>query len=369
MAAPVSEEDADTGAPEAGGERTPDAGDDPDPDEDPDPNPEADVDAAGPTAPDHEAALELLGDPTRAAIVRELAAAREGDLPPALSFSALRARVAPEGRSSRFNYHLQRLVGTVVERRESGSAQPVERFAADEVGYALTPAGTHLARTLTALTSPPDPAYGPVETRLDCHHCGSRVRADYTDRTVRIRCPDCGHLYRYTLTPPGVVADDPPAETFLDRVGAYLRRKYHTFARGACPLCAGGLAVDRVDPATLDWPQRAPLEVLVRRRCTHCRNLNYATLGTEAAVDAGVVAWAAAHGLDLTRTRLWRVPWVATDRTLEVVDRVPWRAELSLTAGDAETWVRLDGRGTVVDRGPGVPAPDAEPGPDHDAGP
>jgi len=61
-----------------------------------------------------EEAYALLADGTRVAIVRALG---ESDGP--RSFTALRERVGIRD-SGRFNYHLQRLVGTFVERTECG---------------------------------------------------------------------------------------------------------------------------------------------------------------------------------------------------------------------------------------------------------
>ena len=76
----------------------------------------------------------LLSDETRVRIVGELYVVhqhRPND--PTLSFSALVDRVGVTD-TGRFNYHLGRLRGTLVEKRENG--------------YALTPAGTRLGSLL-----------------------------------------------------------------------------------------------------------------------------------------------------------------------------------------------------------------------------
>ena len=71
----------------------------------------------------------LLSDETRVAIVRALA-----DAPAeALGFSELRSRVGVRD-GGRFNYHLQKLCGSLVEKRTEG--------------YALTAAGERAARLL-----------------------------------------------------------------------------------------------------------------------------------------------------------------------------------------------------------------------------
>lgn len=60
------------------------------------------------------AAFDLLSDPTRVAILRELAAADEP-----LAFSALRERAEVRD-SGRFNYHLTRLRGRLVAHTDDG---------------------------------------------------------------------------------------------------------------------------------------------------------------------------------------------------------------------------------------------------------
>jgi DNA-binding transcriptional ArsR family regulator len=298
-------------------------------------------------------AFELVGNETRAEILRVLSEARDGGLPPALSFSELRERIGTEPRSSQFNYHLDRLVGAFLEDRSAESAQPVEAFVTADEGYALRPTGTFLTRLVTA-TSTPSAAESeriePFDAAFDCHFCASTVRADYRNTTFRLQCPGCEHLYAYTLTPPGVVAGDPGEAELLDRASAYLRRKYTTFARGSCPLCANGVAPEVVSPEAINWPGSERLEALVRRVCDHCGNTNYALVGTELLDDAELVAFCRRHGLDVSGRRLWEVPFALTDRHTDVVDDDPWRAVLSVTLENATLRLRVDDELTVVER-------------------
>lgn len=92
----------------------------------------------------------LLSDGTRVRIVQELYAHRRcAPEAPCLAFSDLYSRVDAED-SGRFNYHLERLCDTLVEKRESG--------------YALTPLGTRLAQLVSddgAVTLPDRTLRGP----------------------------------------------------------------------------------------------------------------------------------------------------------------------------------------------------------------
>jgi DNA-binding transcriptional ArsR family regulator len=296
--------------------------------------------------------FELLGDETRAEILRVLSEARGGDLPPALSFSELRDRLAVDTRSSQFNYHLDRLCGTFVEDRSDGSGQLVDAFVAEETGYALRPTGTFLTRLVTAASTPADtPAERDAfDTDTDCHYCGTRLRARYANLTFRVWCPGCDHQYVYTLTPPGLVAGDPDPAHLLDRADGYLRRKYTTFARGICPLCANAAPPEIIAPESINWPGAERLRATVRRRCDHCGNLNYALVGTELLTDPGLVSFCRETGLDVTETRLWTLPFALTDRHTTVDADPPWTATLSLRRGGETFELAVDERLTVVER-------------------
>ncbi len=82
---------------------------------------------------DATAVFDLLSDETRAETVRQLAAASGG-----LRFSTLRRRVGARD-SGRFNYHLGRLRGRLVEKRDAR--------------YVLTERGRHVAATLDGIGS------------------------------------------------------------------------------------------------------------------------------------------------------------------------------------------------------------------------
>lgn len=296
------------------------------------------------------AAFELVGNEIRAEILRVLSEARRGELPPALAFSELRDRIDARPGSSQFNYHLRRLLGTYVERRGSGSAQLAAEFVEDEEGYALRPGGTLLTRVVAAM-APPDGGdaarVDPFDADLDCYFCGAAVRARYENRIFQLRCSGCGHLYVYTLTPPGVLAGDPGRAALLDRAATYLRRKYTTFARGGCPLCAGGVEPTIIAPDVVNWPGADRLAAVVRRTCDHCGNTNYALLGTELLHDPELVAFARRHGREVTDVELWTLPFAVTDRHTEVVSTDPWTATLTVPAGEASLTLRVDDDLTV----------------------
>jgi hypothetical protein len=302
-------------------------------------------------------ALRLVGDEVRAEILFALSDAREGaGGPPVLSFSELRERVDVDVDSSQFNYHLQQLVGRFVERREpEGDVdREVTAFANREDGYALRPEGTMLTRILRSGTYTGSGELAPFPAGFDCYFCGSEVEAVYRNWLFSVRCPDCAHLYDHNFTPPGVLADD--RETTLARVAAYNRHVRLGFARGVCPYCANDVGATVYAAEELGYPRADHREALVNRRCGHCGNMDYLTVGEVACREPALVAFAHEYGVDVTRTPLWDLPFAMTDEQVTVRDDDPWRLALELAPGDL---VR-DGAGAADD----AATPDAPPATD-----
>jgi hypothetical protein len=280
-------------------------------------------------------ALRLVGDEVRAEVLFALSDAREGaGGPPVLSFSELRDRVDVDVDSSQFNYHLQQLVGRFVERREpEGDVdREVTAFANREDGYALRPEGTMLTRILRSGTYTDTGELDPFPADFDCYFCGSEVEAVYRNWLFSVRCPDCDHLYDHNFTPPGILAAD--RETTLARVAAYNRHVRLGFARGVCPYCANGVGATVYEADDLGYPRADHRVALVNRRCGHCGNMDYLTVGETACREPALVAYAFDHGVDVTRTPLWDLPFAMTDEHVTVRDRDPWRLALDLAPGD-----------------------------------
>lgn len=303
-------------------------------------------------------ALSLMGEELRAGILWTLAEARGGrGNPPAIPFAELRRRVAPDVDSSRFNYHLQRLVGHLVERRGDGDPHPINEFtdragnfATRGDGYALSPAGRRLLQAVRAGTTDGDPDVPAFETGYRCHHCGTALEATYRRWLAAVRCPGCRHLYEYNMTPPGVVTDardevDGAAlrerhgtETvaqavLLERVAGYNRHVRAAGARGVCAVCGAGLDHRFIDPAAVNYPRGDRRVAMVERACGHCGNMDYLTAGELVLPEPAVIAHCHAHGEDITRTPAWALGFAATDRHTTVQHRDPWRVTVRVTRG------------------------------------
>ncbi|MFC3959622.1 DUF7351 domain-containing protein [Halovivax cerinus] len=284
-----------------------------------------------------EAALSLLGNDVRTTILWTLSEARGGDgPPPILPFSTLKERTGLDIDSSRFNYHLQELTGTFVERVDPDTrddAQLVSGMAGPKTdGFRLRPEGTTLIRTVRAWSIDGDGSRARVELDQECHHCDGTLIGRYENAIFAVQCDDCDYLYDYNLTPPGIVA---ASDGRLDRVAAFNRQQRRAFASGICPLCAGPLDSEFQEPAETGYPRSDLRSVLIRRGCAHCGNKDNLTVGEFLCADAGLIAFCHERGLDVTTTPLWELPFAATDRAVTVETTDPWTVTLQIDlAGD-----------------------------------
>jgi hypothetical protein len=319
-----------------------------------------------------EAALKLVGHDLRAEILWTLSEARAvGGGPPALSFAALRERVVERRRdakqradragreftgdvdvdSSKFNYHLQELVGHFVERRDDGAAesQLVEEMVDEHgPGYALRPEGTILTRTIRSLTFAGEASIEPFAVGLDCYYCGGDVEAAYDNGICKVQCPDCEYLYDYNLTPPGVVDDD--REEVLSRVARYNRHVRFAFADGVCPYCANAVPAEVRTAAGTGYPRSDRREVIITRQCDHCGNMDNLTVGELLLRDPELVAFCHERGLDIANTPIWDLEFAATDRHVTVHSTDPWEVSLTVSLDGDTLELAVDESLTVVER-------------------
>ncbi|MFT4891703.1 MAG: DNA-binding transcriptional ArsR family regulator [Halobacteriales archaeon] len=126
--------------------------------------------------------FKLLGNPTRMATLRALW--EEFDFEEyviqertPIPYSVLRDRA---GEPSNFNYHLDRLVGVLVEDHDEG--------------YLLSPLGYNLMRAIDAHASLEYEAIERTELADPCPFCGGTLAASYQREMLRVECLDCGGL-------------------------------------------------------------------------------------------------------------------------------------------------------------------------------
>lgn len=271
----------------------------------------------------------LIAHDIRAEIVRTLGDARDGRGPPAvLSFAQLRSQCDVEVDSSKFNYHLQELLGPIVEQRDGG--------------HSLQHMGTLLYRTIRAREYGDHQSLDSVGIGTDCHHCGTPIVATYIDSKYTVECPSCDTVYDMTLVPPGAVTSDDSDTNTIERLDEWVRHARRGFARGVCPTCTNILTTQFLDPESTFFPRHDLRSVFVHQSCDHCTDMRYLTVGEILRLRPPVVEFFAKRNRTVQTTPLWDLTFAATDLSTTVRGRNPWVFEVELTAEDNTMRVRLD---------------------------
>lgn len=255
-----------------------------------------------------EGAFELLADDTRAAIVRTLAE-RQRDHPrdPALAFAELR-KAAGVRDSGNFNYHLGKLRGRFVAKREAA--------------YRLTPQGIRLAALVASGFD--DVAVESTQLDADCPACGEPLAVAYADGLVSVACGNDHVLPQSFLWPAG--ADRDPAD--LAAVASLVAlQTAERVAAGVCPVCDG-----RVDPE-LRRTDRDHVPFTYTGTCEACGVPMEVPAVMLAARHPSVVSFLYERGVDVSEQSLWELPvW---DAETTAASEGPLRVRVTVeVAGD-----------------------------------
>lgn len=170
----------------------------------------------------HAEIMDLLSNETRLRALFALAEHQQtAPSSPGLSFTELRDRV--ENRpSGNFNYHLDRLTGTIV-------TQEGEQ-------YQLTYRGKYLAGILTAgVYTETEQRRMPVDGT--CPDCDGEMTLVHADGVLEVRCPN-GHCYPRLYLPESQI--EHTAKRDLPEIIAVLSQQAGEQIRtGICPICTG----------------------------------------------------------------------------------------------------------------------------------
>jgi len=271
-----------------------------------------------------DATFDLLADEARLAIVREL-----GDAEGPISFAELRKRVGVRD-SGRFNYHLDKLTGRFVSKREDG--------------YALTRAGRQIDGTPRAGTYTLAADLEPIALDEPCPTCGSTQHLRYEDQLVRTEC-DCSVAAQFHVPPSGLAGES--RETFPTACDRYLKTALYKSRRGFCMYCDGSVepsvrplaspeGSSEDIPFAFDRPRDVPVVGITCRRCERAlvSGLSLALLD-----HPTVVSFYADGGYTARDRPFWAIRGFATDRE-RVRERDPFRAAVTYRVdGDALTLV------------------------------
>jgi len=276
-------------------------------------------------------AFSVLGNEIRVGILRELADVMGESSDSRPSFSTLRERVGVDD-PGKFNYHLDRLRGTFVEKTDDGY---VLRYPGLMVVSAIR-AGTYTGVVDTET----------VETGEDCPRCGGDLTATYGDGFLELAC-DEDELLSRVLLPPGAT-EGRTTEELLELANRSARRDMGHAADGVCPYCWG-----QVD-ATVRWPEETSLfegksasDPKVRYDCKRgWANIEVPLAGV-ATLHPAVVAFYHDHGVNVRDWPFVGLSYSGTEQAILSED--PVRVSVTLREDGAEMRVVLDDEGTVVD--------------------
>lgn len=263
--------------------------------------------------------------PVRVGIVNELAGVSSGR--PA-SFTGLRDAVGLRD-NGRFNYHLDQLLGHLVER--------------DDAGYRLTTTGEEVARLLrTGHLADPE-RHRELPAGTPCHTCGESLVLACQPRRVTVRCPGCAWDRTWQLRVPRRVFDAEPATArrVLDRV---LRNASRALADGLCPGCLA----ETTGRLTASTGADSSLAVAVTQDCDRCDAAFSTTPGHLALTHDATAGFFDDHGIRLADRATWDLEFVVTDHQTRVRSRDPWRVDVRPQIGNDELVLTVDETAAVV---------------------
>ncbi|WP_323676694.1 hypothetical protein [Halorubellus sp. PRR65] len=286
---------------------------------------------------DHEA-LDALGHEIRLAIIERLAAERRGSWRASgLEFAELRKAVGVDD-PGQFNYHLDKLLDTFVEKRDAE--------------YVVTTAGLEVAGTVEAGTYDPDDVSFTATVEATCTECGDHLEASYERGTLQVQCPEHG-LFHGNAIPPAAVRDrDPETVVALTQLNA--RNELSRALEGACVHCWGTIDVETpVDPpAELLDDQQANADeveqVVVEFACRDCGMTFWTAASITIVHHPAVVSFYHDHGVNVHDCGYLELAFVdGTNGIIESRDPVRVRIDVELESDVLRVWV--DDSAEVVD--------------------
>jgi hypothetical protein len=281
-------------------------------------------------------AFEALGNEVRMAVLRALAdtddedATAEDSLPDqTMTFSQL-FEVSPADTTAGFAYHLRQLTG-----------QFVEKTGEEDDQYALTYAGSQVARAIVAGTYTDRVSFDPVPTGDSCPLCESGDLAAACEANyVTVACTDCDRAILTLPLPPGAHRSldgspdldsdaKPDPERLLGTFDRHHRHRLSVMSDGVCPECAATMDATIARPpesVTERLPDEEAERAQVRLDCQQCGCRLHCPVTLAVLEHPAVVAFYHDNGENVRDRPIWNVgpEWRET-----VVSDDPWCVRVS----------------------------------------
>jgi hypothetical protein len=270
------------------------------------------------------AGIELVSHDVRAAILLALAAQmREHPRDEGLRFSALRERVGHDDPGN-FNYHLKRLLGTLVEKTDEE--------------YMLSDIGHHFVSVLQSGRFDPDRRRDFPEVETGCLLCAGRATVSYEDGSLRTACEN-GHGSVLNVGP-----DLLETHSVTEALNVATRRtlwEAKSTIDGVCPYCEGETT------GTVSRPSTGPEPVIYEWTCESCGVFLQNSAGGCVVFHPSVISFCYRQGVDVFQ-HTWDV---LADHTSTGVVRSenPLRVEVTFSIDDECLTLTVDESAAVVE--------------------
>jgi hypothetical protein len=187
--------------------------------------------------------------------------------------------------SGRFNYHLDKLRGSLITEGDDG--------------YRLTYPGIVVYKLVKSGSFSSHDPQDPAETGVRCYECGTTLVASYEDQIVRINCPGCAEVTTRLHVPPGCLGEDSGEHLYRAAV-QYAIREVTSLNSGICPNCGDHASRDIVSASD----RRADADVpTVYSSCQGCGYWMHTGFGLPVALKPPTVSFYHDHGIDLLAGR------------------------------------------------------------------
>jgi hypothetical protein len=268
--------------------------------------------------------IELVSHDVRAEILLALAERmQECPRDQTLGFAELRKRVGHDDPGN-FNYHLKRLQGNLVEKREGG--------------YRLSDIGHHFVALLVSGRFDPDSKREFPDVETPCLLCPESASVTYEDGMLRTSC-DNGHSSMMNVGPE-LLDSHSVAETLNIAFRRTLWEAKSTMS-GICPYCEGETT------AAVNRLRDGPIPLLYEWTCDRCGVFLQNSPGGCVLFHPAVVSFCYQHDVDI-----FQRPWdmmVHNVETGTVVSEEPLRVQVGIALDEERLVLTLDESATIID--------------------
>lgn len=268
--------------------------------------------------------IELVSHDVRAEILLALAERmQESPRDQTLRFAELRDSVGHDDPGN-FNYHLKRLQGNLVDKREDG--------------YRLSDIGHHFVALLVSGSFDPEASREFPDVETSCPICTEPATVTYEDGMLRTSC-DNGHSSMLNVGPE--LLDSYSVSETLNIAFRRTLWEVKSTMSGICPYCEGKTV------ATVSRFQEGPIPVLYEWTCNRCGVFTQNSPSGCILFQPAVVSFCYQHDIDIFQ-RAWDM-MVQNVETGSVVSEDPLRVQVGISVDQNRLVLTLDESATVVD--------------------